>query len=471
MMDLEFLTSDEPYFFPAEDNVSLDSDRLRCMATFIASKNVMGSGELLEDWSCTLPRLGHGVCASESGNGIAKEAYIHCGGQALPPTHSPSPTPEMHLSMSFAYNDEYDWVEYDPGMVMSFSMSLGMFDDDEYWSSSRDSSDSSSHDGNKGEMEMYIDAVCGLISELNTDVATQCLKPVCEIGLDGIFIPTVVPSEDTAAPTPAMTSNPTTTQYQTFPTDTPTASPSESSTTNPPTPFPTMKPTVSPSAKPTPQPTRPPTPKPTAQTFGSVEVSFEIEFTLEGIDVSDIDITSLDKVVDLLETVFGDLLPPDAIVRLLTVGGISVSSVSRRLLRFLQDDGNSTTASSGVDVEFEVIMSQTCADEVCEASEIDSIESSLYADVTATIEQKVTSGELTASIQEEAVSNGVDQLASVSVSASSLQIGEAKVVVKEGSDNNMDDDDDDWSASSKHGMGLAVSILIGAVSSVVCSFI
>jgi len=151
------------------------------------------------------------------------------------------------------------------------------------------------------------------------------------------------------------------------------------------------------------------------------------------------------------------LLPPNAIVRLLKVGGISLT---RRVLRFLEEE----EAATGVDLEFEVILVQTCSSAKCDDEEADDVSATLYFDVTEDIKAKVESGDLTSSIQEQAVALGISELSEVSVSPDSLQVSEAKVTVKEAQE---DDDDsvdppDDDSGSSR--IGISLSIAAGFVS-------
>jgi len=223
------------------------------------------------------------------------------------------------------------------------------------------------------------------------------------------------------------------------------------------TPLPTLKPTPSLTRQPTSSPTVLMA-SPTVQQFGSVEVSFEVGVTLEGVDISDLDITALDEVVNLLQTVFADMLPPGAIVRLLKVGGFSVT---RRSLRFLEDDG-----LGGVDVEFEIIMTQACSSAKCDDLEAEEISQTLYEKVTSDFEEKVASGELTTSIQEKAESAGVSEMSNVTISASTLQVGQAKVTIKEAQEGNSPPDptDDDDMSLSMHSRRAVFSALTGVVS-------
>ena len=178
-------------------------------------------------------------------------------------------------------------------------------------------------------------------------------------------------------------------------------------------------------------------------------MAFEVAIKLDGLTMSDIDVTKLDEVVDLLESVFGDLLPEGAIVRIISVGGLSVV---RRLMRFLQEDAN-----SGVDVQFEVILKETCESQKCDESE--ALSETLYQSVTSDLREKVESGELSSSLQEEANEAGLSEFSNVSFS--SVEIGEKAVVVKEAqpADDDDENNDDDDSAALVTTTGIAMVIV------------
>lgn len=76
---------------------------------------------------------------------------------------------------------------------------------------------------------------------------------------------------------------------------------------------PSILPTLAPASQSPVSPTNSPTEF--VELISTVEVSFEVAIKLEGIQMSDLDITSLDSVVNLLESVFQDLLPDGAKVR------------------------------------------------------------------------------------------------------------------------------------------------------------
>mmetsp|Transcript_9636 Transcript_9636/g.21733 ORF Transcript_9636/g.21733 Transcript_9636/m.21733 type:complete len:348 (-) Transcript_9636:2000-3043(-) len=344
----------------------------------------------------------------------------------------------MHFSMSFAYNDEYDWAQYDPEMSFSYSFEHPI----------EGGFSMPYENDHESEMLLYIEEVCVLISDLNSNTAQFCLKPVCDdlwiedalmfdddnTWLDQTWMPTSMPT--TSKPTMDMTLPP---QMTTAP------------TTSPQIAF--LRVTALPTSKPT---TRKPTTSPTVVEFGSVEVSVEVEIKLEGIDMTDIDPNALDKIVDLLEAVLGEMLPEGAIVRLLSVGGFSVA---RRLLRFLEEP------SGGVDVQFEIIMSKMCSSSKCDASEADEISETLYQDVSSDLKAKVESGDLTTAIQKEAESAGVSQFSNVSVNASTMQVSQPTVTVKEAKDDRLpvDPTDDDDSASTRLGVALSLLMALGLV--------
>ena len=342
----------------------------------------------------------------------------------------------------FAYNEDYyDWAHYEPLDDMSFSYSFSMpyeYSDDDDW-----------HNNVHDISLKYIDEVCSLISELNTDTAKHRLEPVC----DGLWFEDALVHDDTtkdyidntmspSVSPPSRTPTPTRVEFILEQTESPTSSPS-------------LVPTTKPTAPPTPKPTNQPSPSPTALVFGEVEVAFEVGIKLEGLTMTDIDVTKLDEVVDLLESVFGDLLPEGAIVRILSVGGLSVV---RRLMRFLQEDAS----SSGVDVQFEVILKETCESQKCDESE--ALSETLYQSVTSDLREKVDSGELSSALQEEANEAGLSEFSNVSFS--SVEIGEKAVVVKEAQPADDDDEinDDDDSSARRLGMTLLSGTVVVAAS-------
>jgi len=171
--------------------------------------------------------------------------------------------------------------------------------------------------------------------------------------------------------------------------------------------------TVSPSIAPSIYPSKAP-----SESNGSVEVSFEVAVKLDGI--SDVSIGSLDSIVNVLKKVFMSMIPKGALIRLLKVGGYDVT---RRLLRYLEEGD-----SSGIDVEFEVVMKKECSTAACDDS--DAISSTLYSQVTTGLKAKVDDGEMARVIQEEAELEGVSELGNVTVSADSFMVSAAKITVE-----------------------------------------
>lgn len=424
---------------------SLDKDILHCMTDYLRGSTATdpdgGTPTLLEDnWACTLSH-DHQSC-----NRMAlKDAYIHCGGEVID-VATPSPTPLMQLSMSFAYTEnDYDWAIYEPEMSFSYSFeddfSMPYGDDD--WHVVPPPSPPHYHEDE--EMNLYIDEVCHLISNLSSDTAQYCLEPVC----DGLWLDDAVVNDNHE--------NDDDWKYSVSPTPQPSSVEFVPVQTSSPTSIPTSMPvTAKPSVKPTPKPTNQPSPSPTALVFGEIEVAFEVEVKLEGLNMTDIDITKLDEVVDILESVFGDLLPEGAIVRILSVGGLSVA---RRLLRWLQD----SASSSGVAVEFEIILRETCESLKCD--EADTLSEELYETVTSDFTKQVESGALTTSIQTKAAEKGVESLESVSIS--SVKTGQPTVTVKEAKDQTLPTDPDDDDDSASHVLATAASLALVLLSATV----
>jgi hypothetical protein len=411
--DLTFLTAQGQFMLNDED-FSLDVDRLRCMADFIASEMWEPNASL----TCSLPRLSPGTCGLDSGSA----AYIHCGGEITPPTPPPS------SSTSFSMG--YQWGQFkEPGMSYIYERTDDGFSiqyDD--WFVKEDEM-----------MIMYIGEVCSIIASLQTPTSKCCLKPICN-GLSiedaltfdnerdhdfqtwsptgavsspspsivadvSTLVPTSTTTEDVSQlPTAIITSDPTIKA-------TPTSSQEKISS------VPTQKPTPFPFSKSTPFPTGKPVDVATSS-LGGIEVSFQCGAKLEGIKFSEIDVKNLDDVVYLLASVLSKFLPKGAIVRILSVGGISVA---RRLLRSLEEE------DMGVDIQFEIILKQLCDTAACGNSA--DLSATLYQDVTSNIKATVESGELTTSIQEAAIASGMPALAKASVSASSLQVDAATVTV------------------------------------------
>jgi len=166
-----------------------------------------------------------------------------------------------------------------------------------------------------------------------------------------------------------------------------------------------------------------PTSRPTKDSVGSVEVSFEVAIKLDiGQNVTEvITVDTLDTVVDFLKKVFSSMVPPGALIRILKVAGYQVT---RRLLRYLEGED-----SSGVDVEFEVIMTKECNTTTCDNS--DEISSTLYDEITSDLKASVEDGEMARAIRQEAETEGVSAFSNVTVNSDSLQVSAATVTIEE----------------------------------------
>jgi hypothetical protein len=345
--------------------------------------------------------------------------------------------------MSFSYS--FDDVPFDDMWV--HSMSYGYDDsydhDDDFYVHGEDDDDDEPLSPREKLARAYVMKVCHFLESMQYNrAARDCMKPICEIGVEGVFlpksggdggepiaVPTSKPSGDvvisnTTSTTPSPSVKPNTTPKPT------TLQPTKAPTTS------TTKPTIM--IKPTTiSLTKTPTASLTKAKFGSVDVKFEAAVTIEGINVSDLDFTALGAVVDLLEKVFASFLPEGALVRLLKIGGVPVT---RRMLRNLQDD------AQGVDVEFEVTITETCEDAECSNSK--DISDSVYSDATTKLQKNVEDGSLTTAIQEEADADGVSELANVSIKPDSLKASAPTVTVKQADPETDNDPTDDDSASS-----------------------
>ena len=188
---------------------------------------------------------------------------------------------------------------------------------------------------------------------------------------------------------------------------------------------------------------------------GVVEVKFEVAITLSGIETSDIDITSLDSVKKMLEDVIKEMLPDGAEVRITKVGGFSLTR------RMLQEDSSEGT-SLGVDVEFEVIFTETCSEEEC--NDAKEIEDSLLQEadaVSSDIAARVEDGSITASIQQKAVEQDIEVMKSISVNEVKVSEPSATVIIKKEQEEEVPDDDDD-SAAPVQGCMNAMALAIVA---------
>jgi len=393
----------------------LDNDTLRCMTRYLMQTQSQTGFQ--DPWECSLPHISPSICGMDPTNpsDVMKEAFIYCSGGEM--SHSPSPSPEM--SMSFGYNegdlgDLDNWPDVSD-TYFSFSMSYSWQGVDQ---------DTGNHhgqdEGNTSAMLPYVLEVCHLLGDLDTDQSRECLKPVCDWGIEGAL--SLDDSDDIVY---ALE------DWSIAPTDSP-----------------TMKPT----RQPTKQPTKKPTSSPTVQLeTGVVEVKFEVAMKLSGISTTDIDITSLDSIVTLLEDVIQDMLPEGAKAKLLKVGGFSLTR------RMLQED-----SSLGVDVEFEVIFTEPCSEETCD----DSKETLLKVadDFSSDIVAKVEDGTLSTSIKEKATEQEIEVLKSISVSPNSLKVSapSATVIIKKEQEEEVPDEED--SAASIQGVSLGVAIIAVAAT-------
>jgi hypothetical protein len=408
-LDTKFLTRSDYSSDP------LGNEKLRCMTKYLMQTQTGGPED---PWECSLPHISPSICGMDPTNpsDVMKEAFIYCSGGEMshPPSASPSPSPSPEMSMNAGefltdFSDAY----------FSFSMSYGPDDN---------------HGDDTSAMLPFVLEVCHLLGDLDTDQARDCLKPVCDWGIEGALsfddsgdINEEVEWKDAV----------------------PSYSPTTVSTS--------MQPTRPPSKQPTKKPTKKPTSSPTVmETGGVVEVTIEVAMTLSGIDTSDIDVKALDSVVALLENVIQDMLPEGAKVRLLKVGGFSLS---RRLLRYLEEQ-EGEGGSLGVDVEFEVIFSVLCdGGNTCD----DSKETLLKeADAfSSDIVKLVEDGSLEVDIKERATQQEIEVLKSISLSPASLKVSAPSAtvtIVKEQQEDVQDED----SSSSIQGLSVGVAIIAGA---------
>jgi hypothetical protein len=406
-VDTKFLTSDH---HSSHSSQPLDNDKLRCMTDYLMQTQTSGGPDEIPQWECALPKLDLSICSNDLDptnhpSDIMKEAFVYCiGGGEM--THPPSPSPHpSDMSMSFGYynpGDLNDWSDLYGQFSFDYGFSMSYWHDDGY---------SNGGGGNEELLLSYTQEICLLLDEIHQ---SECLQAVCENPIEGILslgqdeseMPWLVP---TYSPTEAFTPPPTTPP------------------TKQPTHLPTMKPTMQPTKTPTKQPTKKPTKQPTAsptvlETGGVVEVSLEITMTLSGIEPSDIDISSLDAVVELLTASLMEMLPEGAKVRLLSVGGFQISN---RMLRYLQEENGNNI---GVDVEFEVLLSTVCdTEDTCNESK-----ESLVNEATAVsteLSQKVEDGSIEETIKEKATQQDVALLKAISISPTSLQVSEIKATI------------------------------------------
>jgi len=385
---------------------------------------------------------------------------------------------DYEISMSYAYEwPEMDWgfsLEYPggdnkdseddhdvewPDMDWDFSMDTG-------FSMDYGSGDNDDEDGDNEDNEKAVDHLCRILSQMSSDKGKSCLAPLCAVDVPGnedededdddfkIFkssAPSSTP--ETISPTLSpITMNPTSeTASFSEPTSSPVGMPTTTAT---PTALPssgglvTSAPTASPTSAPS---TMSPTATPEN---GVVEVKFEAEITLNGLNISDIPTggDELQAMVSVLKDVLAQFLPKDAEARIISIGGIRVAQ-RRRLLRILQSDG--------VDVEFEVIIKKECSDASC--SDSANLSSELYDGITGELGEAVSSGNLTASLQEKAAEEGVPALEKAAVKEDSFSasepITEVRTVEK-------DNGNDDYVGSGATPISFSSTLIVLLVSAV-----
>eukprot|EP00804_Cyclotella_cryptica_P013363 CCRYP_005136-RD/>CCRYP_005136-RD protein AED:0.04 eAED:0.04 QI:1304/1/1/1/0.8/0.66/6/293/1173 len=476
----------------SDNGIILENDKLKCMSDYI----ILKKRRVEESRECSILQLGPDVCGADFE--LGKEAYMHCSGDDFPTEH-PTPSP-VSFSMSYSFENDFGWEDFNWADLPTYDLSFSYSFDDMIGQSMSYQYDDDRRDddypvSNHGFAYAYISEVCNLLEMIQYNVAAKdCLRPVCDIGIDSVLLLNTGNSNDTASNTDddviantddgantnndddttahsdddyaastdngddliAETGSPPPSLYLSSspPTARPTAKPTQR------TPKPTTKLTTMPTPKPTPKlsvkaslkPTTGPTASPTKAQVGSVDVKFDVAVTLAGISVSDLDFTALGAVVDLLEKVFASVLPEGAKIRILKIAGVPVT---RRLLRLLEE-------GQGVDVEFEVIITEQCNDSACNNSE--DLSATVYGEVTSDLKAKVEDGTLSTVIQEEADAEGVSELANVSVKNDSLKASVPTVTVKPAPTSTENDDvTDDDSASSTYESTMSIFTIVASV--------
>ncbi len=188
--------------------------------------------------------------------------------------------------------------------------------------------------------------------------------------------------------------------------------------------------------------------------WGLVEVSFTAAMSLVGIDASDVDAATLASLVEMLQTAIQAMLPDGASVRITNVAGFQLPSQRR-----LQD------VTSSLDVEMEVVFSETCeSTAACDLSK-----ETLLNEADAFSSELKTSfedGSMSTSITEYAAGQENEALKSISVNSTSLQVSDLKSTLTLSSELDVVDDDDS-AATLMQGLPLfyaaAIAILLGAL--------
>jgi hypothetical protein len=123
--------------------------------------------------------------------------------------------------------------------------------------------------------------------------------------------------------------------------------------------------------------------------------------------------------VRVIEIAIDKTLPMGAKSRVLRLGTISIS---RRLLREL---------SAGLPIDFEVTVSQICGDAACTKSS--SVADDLYSNVTNSLKESLTTGEISQEIMAVAESQNVTVLKEVTLDTQSFVTLSKQVTVIESS--------------------------------------
>lgn len=272
---------------------------------------------------------------------------------------------------------------------------------------------------------VHIENLCSILIDLSTTEGKGCIKPMCE--MDHMWN-----NHQMNAPAPSPTPD--------LGSDAPSITPDE-------------------------------TPK-------SVEVKFKASMTFSNLRPEDIPTSGaeLDKMVKVLASAITESLPAGSTAKILKIGGISVSGLSRRRRRM--------DASSGVDIEFEVTKTIACDGQDCDGALEES--EAFYTSATTSLETAVQSGTFETSLKTLAAEEGVSVLENVEVDETSFLAAalEKTVVVDDvntDDGNNIDDveqDDADGNSGdgneNSSGNGIHIShltLMVGTTLSVVFGFV
>ena len=392
----------------------------------------------------------------------------------------------MSYGYDFSMSHNYEWPEIDWG----FSLVSDPFSMDYSWRDSKQIQEDKS----------AINELCQILFQMSSEKGKECLQPLCDISINeknnynnggnsNNEGGDVVDDSPTSAPYALETHEPTTPLSPTklpvatpssmpsltqLPVATPSSMPSKVPSSVPstapsvdamatssvtPSQIPSSSPSISTSSialltlSPTPTPV-PSTQFPTARLEnGVVEMKFQAGITVKGISVNDIPLggEELDNLVKVLKNSISHFLPEGAQVRILKIGGISVTR--RRHLRVLEeseDKEEDEEGSKDVEIEFEVTMKQECSDAECTNS--DSMSENLYQGMTKDLGEAVSDGSVTTKLREDAAEEGVVALKNVEVEENSFAAEEPTIMVMtiQKNDDGGVVDDDDNSAATRH---------------------